>query len=369
MVAVSFLKKLGIPSFSLKLFRGKPQRMIGIDIGVYSTKVVQLRYETERAILETYGELLNEPYWKTGTGIGGGFLRYQDEGAVALLKNILRESRITTLEAVLAIPATASFTVIIPFPRITRREVEHAIPYEARKYIPIPISEVILDWEILETAEERELTEVLLVAVPREVVERCQHIGETAGIKIQALEVETFSLVRSLGRYDLAPTALINFGHQSTTFSIIDQGRLRVSHTVNRGSQELTQALERGLGVNRERAETIKKDVGLSERIEEREISSVIAPLTETLFSEIDRLIHLSNRRLPRKIQKINLTGGGANLKGIIEAAASHFGVEVTRGNPFARIVAPPFMQPVLREIGPSFSVAVGLALHGISTR
>lgn len=343
--------------------------MVGIDIGLYSTKVVQLRYEQERAVLETYGELLSKPYLTNSAGGGGGFLRYADDGITDLLRDVLRESRITTKETVLAIPAASSFIISIPFPRITQREIERAIPYEARKYVPVPIAEVILDWEILESTEERDFTEVLLVAVPRETVERLQRISASLGITTTALEVETFSLARSLGRYDPTTTALINIGHETTAFTIVDGGRLRVSHVISRGSQELTSALERGLNVSRERAETLKRNIGLSERIEEREIASVLAPLIETLLAEISRLIHLYNRRALHKIQKVNLTGGGANLKGIIEAAASHFGTEVSRGNPFARIVAPPIMQPILREVGPSFSVAAGLALHGITVR
>ena len=92
-------------------------------------------------------------------------------------------------------------------------------------------------------------------------------------------------------------------------------------------------------------------------------------PLLTTLFGEIERVIDMYNRKAPRKIQRIVLTGGGSQLKGIVEFSATTFGVEVNKGNPFARIVSPPFMQHILREIGPYFSVASGLALRGISIR
>ena len=258
--------------------------------------------------------------------------------------------------------------VKITLPKITPKEVESAVPFEARKFIPIPISEVILDWDILPGNNEKE-TEVLLVALPRNVVEKFRRLGTGTGLTVKSLEVETFSLVRSLVGHDPTAQAVINFGHHTTTLAIVDQGKIRISHNFDRGSLELTKALERGLSVNFERAEQIKRDIGLGERIEEKEISSIMLPILATLMGEIERVIDIYNRKAPRKIQKITLTGGGSQLKGIIEFAATTFGVEVGKGNPFSRVVSPPFMQPILREIGPYFSVAAGLALHEITTK
>jgi len=361
-----FLKKL-MPSFGL--FARRPRSVVGIDIGAYSTKLVQLRYEGERAILETYGELLTGEYLKRAGPVGSGFLRFLDEDIAALLKDAIRESNVTAGEAVLSIPASAGFIVAVSFPPISPKEIQSAVPLEARKYVPIPLSEVILDWNVLETGEQRDKIEVVLVAVPKDVVGKFKRIADLAGIKARALEVETFSVVRSLIGRDHIPTAIINLGHRSTTLSLVDRGQLKASHHFNRGTQELTRALERGLQLTPDRAETLKRDVGLSEKWEEKEIASVLAPLVETIFADVRHAIQIHNQKAERKIQKINLTGGGAQLKGIVELAASRLGVEVTRGNPFQRLMVPPLIQPTLREISSSFSVAVGLALHGITIR
>ena len=369
-VDISFLKKLVPPKLSFKFLAGKPSSVVGINIGSVSTKVVQLRYESERAILETYGELKNEGYLKTADSIQqAGALHYLDKDIGSLLADVLRESKVTTKDSVFSIPASAAFLTLMSFPRSLEREIAAAVPYEARKYVPIPISEVAFEWMIMDSAEPRDEIEVLLVAVPKEIVQKITRVAEIANINLLALEVEPFSMVRSLVGRDNTPTAIVNFGHQSTTVAFVDRGILRIAHTIGRGSQELTRALERGLGIGPERAETVKKDAGMSERIEEREITSVMAPLLETLFVDIERLVSLYNRKAERKVQKVNLTGGGANLKGIVEYAVSKFGIEVTRGNPFSRVVTPPFMGPILTNIGPEFSVAVGLALREITTR
>jgi type IV pilus assembly protein PilM len=370
MIDIPFFKKLRKPSFSFDFLSSKPTRVVGIDIGMFSTKVVQLRYESERAVLETYGELLGEGYFKNVDTTGsGGVLRYLDSDLASLLTDVLRESNVTTKAAVLSVPAIASFVTSITFPRISKKEIESAVPLEARKYIPIPMSEVILDWDTFDNEENRDSVEVLLIAVPREVVEKFKRVIKLVGLNALALEIETFSLVRSAARYESIPTAFVNIGHIATTLAVVDERRLRVSHSIDHGSLELTKALERGLNVNTARAEAIKREVGLSERVEEREIASVITPLVEILFSEIERLVSLYNRKASRKIQKINLAGGGANLRGLIEYVASRFGMEVARAQPFSRVVSPPFMQPVLRELGPPFAVAAGLAMREITTR
>lgn len=341
---------------------------MGIDVGTYSTKVVQLRYEKEHGILETYGELLNEGYFSPETR-EVGLLHHSDAEIAAILQDLLKEANVTSKETVFSVPAGSSFITTVALPQVSERELKDAIPYEARRYIPIPIAEVVLDWEVLGATEERDKIEVLLIAVPRETVDKFKRISGSAGLHLRALEVETFSVIRALGRTDPAPTLFINFGHLATTIGISDRGRLRVSHNFSRGSHELTKTLSRGLGISVERAEAIKREVGLSEKIEEQEIGSVIAPFIETLYAEIERFVAIYNRKAPRTVQKINLTGGGSNMKGLIEYTVSKFGIEVTRGNPFGQVVAPAFMQPTLREIGPSFSVAMGLSLHEITSK
>ena len=369
MVEIPFLKKLpSLPNLFLNIFASKPTHVVGIDIGTYSTKVIQLRYEKERGILETYGELLNEVYFK-GAQPENDILHRSDEEVASLLKDLLREANVTTKEGVMAVPASSSFITTIAFPPVPSRELNESIPYEARRYVPIPISEVELDWEVLGMNESREKTEVLLTAVPKEIIEKFKRVAILSGINLRALEVETFSTARSLGGGDLLPTGFINFGHRTTTLAITDRGKVRVSHSFPKGSQELTKALERGLGISHERAEALKRETGISEKMEEKEITSIVTPFVETLLTEVERLISVYNRKAPRSVQKINLTGGGSNLKGLVEYTVSKFGIEVTRGNPFSRTVAPAFMQPILRELGPSFSPAVGLALHELTAR
>ena len=370
-----FLKKLSLPSFPNFLLGGR-RSFVGIDIGFSSVKVVQLRKESERAILETYGELRTAPYLKNvdGNGIGSGFLRFRDSDIIEMLADILREANVTANQAVFAVPSTSSFITVAELPTADRDEVAKAIQFEARRYIPIPISEVLLDWQIIDEGDTAETgpvakTKVILVAVPKDVIGKFERVAKGANLTLTGLEIETFSMVRSLMANDKTITALINYGSQSSTVTVVDERVVMLSHSIDRGSNELTSALARGLNITLERAEAFKTEVGISERPEDREVASVMSPLIELLFSEIDRILGSYNRKTERRIERVVITGGGSRIKGLIDYTAKRFGLETIQVNPFSRVTYPAFMQPILKDIGPSFATAVGLALRNITPK
>src|SRR3989338_5208030 len=277
----SFIKNFKIPEFSIPFF-GASRRIVGIDIGVYSVKVAELEADRGRAVLKTYGELLGSTYLKEGGGGGGGILQ--------ILREVLRASNVRAKDAVVGIPSASSFVTTLAMPRMPKSELEQAIPFEARKYIPVPVKDVLLDWQILEGTGAGEEIEILLVAVPKDILERITKIVERSGLRLRGMEIESFSIMRSVLKNEFIPISIVHIGHQSSTILIADNGELRVSHNIMRGAHEWTRALERGLGVSSERAEEMKKEVGLSDRVEEREISAVISPLVDAFFLDIDRI-------------------------------------------------------------------------------
>ncbi|MBI4132446.1 MAG: type IV pilus assembly protein PilM [Candidatus Sungbacteria bacterium] len=365
-IDTSFLKKIQFPKFRFNLAIG-PASFVGIDIGTDSVKVVQLRKERERAILETYGELKVARYFQQEKG-GGGFLARSDEGVVNLLTDVLRESNVTTRRAVFGIPATSSFITVVHLPLLSAEEIKAAVPFEAKKYIPISAAEVTLDWQVLERDEEQKRVAVLLVAVPNEVIAKYRRIAERLGLTLEAMEVESFSLLRSLLGAERGTAALIHWGAAVTTVTVVDRRQIRMNSNFGRGAREITTALSRSLGITLERAEAMKREIGLSEKPEHREIAAIIAPLVDSTLADIERALANYSRTAKRKAEKIVLTGGGASLSGLVDHVARHFGLETVLANPFARTIFPAFLQPVLKDIAPNFSVAVGLALRQIAT-
>ncbi|RJQ37526.1 type IV pilus assembly protein PilM [Candidatus Parcubacteria bacterium] len=363
---IPFLQNLRFPAISLWGFG--PASFVGIDVGSDSAKVVQLRKERARAVLETYGELRTGHYFaKDAPSASAGFLGASDESIANVLVDLVREAKVTTRRAVFSIPATASFLTVIPLPLLDESEIAAAVPFEAKKYIPMPTSDVALDWELVSRNEQERRVEVLLAAVPAELIAKYQRVAELAKLRAEAMEIESFSLARSLLMGDRGVSAVINWGAIVTTLSIVDQGRIRANHNFGRGSFEITTALAQTLGVNLERAEAMKREVGLSEKPEERQITEIIGPIVDAALTDIERAMTAYNQRAERRIEKIILTGGGSNLAGVVPYIAKHFDLETAIGNPFVRTVYPAFLEPVLREIAPNFAIATGAALRQIT--
>ncbi|PIR69651.1 MAG: hypothetical protein COU47_01975 [Candidatus Niyogibacteria bacterium CG10_big_fil_rev_8_21_14_0_10_46_36] len=379
MADISFFKNLGFGK-KISLWSKSTKSITGVDLGLSSVKIVQLRREKERAVLETYGELATGPY--SGLSVGQA-VQLVDEKIVEMLKDLIKESGITAKDVVLSIPLRSSFVTLIKVPLMSDAEINQMVPYEARKYIPVPIDEVVLDWwaipegfvqtkeggpdagEPIAPEEERKRTvSILLVAIHKETIAKYKAIMESVGLSVRALEIEVFSIARSLLARDLAPILLVDFGASSTKITVVDYGIVRSSHSVDRGSQDITLTISRALGIDFTRAEEMKREIGLSLRPEHREVHGVIEPMLNHVFSNAVRVAQDYQRRHSRSINRVILVGGGAKMYGLVDYAVKKFGIETTLGDPFRRVQYPAFLQPVLKDIGPSFAQAIGLAVR-----
>ena len=371
---IPFFKKDSLAK-GLALFKKKGQSVLGIDLGSSSFKLVQLRREREQAILETYGELASGPYASQEVGKS---VRLVDQKVFGMLQDVMKEANVSASHAVFSIPLRSSFVKVFSLPLMSAKELEEAVPFEARKYIPVPIGEVQLDWWVLPEGiatqsekeegfmKERKYQDILLVAIHREVIEKYRKIAEGVKFTVHTFEIEVFSQVRAALSREIAPVLLADLGAQSTRFTVVDYGVVRLTHTLERGAAELTDTLSRSLGIDFERAERLKREIGLSSRPEHKEILGVIEPLLDYTFSEGARVALEYRRRSQRAIKRVWLLGGGALLKGITEFSINKFGLEARQVHPFSRVEYPAFLEPVLKEIGPSFCTSLGAALRAL---
>lgn len=366
MAETPFFKKLTFPKFNLRIGK-KNASFVGIDIGSEAAKVVQLKKEQERAILETYGELKTANYFKRASG--AGFLRFLDQEIADMLKDLMIESNVTTDQAVLGISSSSSFITVADLPLMTREEVGAAIPFEAKRYVPIPMAEVSMDWEIIEEDEATKRMRVLIAVVPNEVISKYKRIAELTHLDIQAIEIESFALVRALVGQEHGVAAIVNLGAQTTTIIVADNRIIRFNANIGRGSREVSAILSRSLAIDEARAEILKKEVGLSTKPEEKEIADIIIPALDSLLGDVERSLSVYNRTNIRKVERVVLSGGGASMAGLVDYVSKKLGLETTLANPFALTVYPAFMQPILKDLGPGFGVAVGLALRQVTSR
>ncbi|MDO8548458.1 MAG: pilus assembly protein PilM, partial [bacterium] len=180
------------------LFSKDVKSALGVDIGTSSVKVVQLRREHGRVVLETYGAIALGPY--AGLEIGRATSLPAEKIAEAL-KDIIREANVTVQDAAISIPYSSSLVSVITLPASVEKQLAQVVPIEARKYIPVPINEVQLDWFVIGGGEKKpdptSKIELLLVAIHNDTIAKFRSIAQEAALAVGFFEIEVFSAVRA----------------------------------------------------------------------------------------------------------------------------------------------------------------------------
>jgi len=370
MILSNFFKKLGF---------SKENSVVGIDIGYSSLKIVQLKKDKGIAKLETYGEIALGPYNNMSVGQA---VSLPPEKISEALKDLFGKVNVTATIASLSVPLKSSFLTLIEIPKFKEKEIEQIIPIEARKYIPVPMSEVILDWLVLpkrefespssvtdETGEEVkkiEKIEVLIVAIHKSAIAFNQEIISKIGLTALPMEIETFSASRSVLGNEINALAILDIGATATRLLVIDYGVPRMLHTIGRGSQDITLALQRSLNLSFAEAEEAKRRLGTIGEEEGGDLYDVVNPTMDFIFYEAKKVLLNYQKKYSRSISKIILIGGGSQLKGIVELAKKKLEMDAELGNAFKKVEVPAIAEKLLADSGSGFAVAVGLALRGL---
>ena len=361
-------------SFISDIFKKKNASALGIDIGSSSIKVVQLQKRGDKAILETYGELSLGPYG--GVSIGQS-TNLPTEKIAQAINDLLTEKEvaISTKVCGLAIPFKASLLSIIEMPGIGMKELASMVPIEARKYIPVPMSDVTIDWSIIPKSEVEEIpvikgenkikkVNILLVAIHNNIINQYREVISKTDLEAKFFEIEVFSSMRAILEGIQGAVMIFDMGASTTKLYMVDRGLVQHSHTINRGSQDITANIARVLNVSVEEAEVIKRSVGMGKTVDGVDLSETVSTIADNIFSEANRFLFEFQKKRNQNIKSVFLTGGGSALKGFRDLAAQNFKVEVISGNPFEKVEVPAFLENILKETGPEFTVAVGCALR-----
>ncbi len=335
--------------------------VLGVDIGTSSIKVVQLKEVKGVPTLETYGELQLGPY--EGVDLGRGTHLPVPKVVVALV-DILREAGTTAKDVVFSLSYNASFTTTIQIPTIEQEKLGAMVPVEARKYIPVSLTKVDLNWFPVAAHLEEKTTSVLVSAIYNEAQERYMSIMSGCGLKVIAREIEIFSMIRAV----LTPTddvvAILDFGASSTRLCIVKQGVLVKTHSLMLSGVEITNALAKALTLEFKDAEELKRVVGLRGRESDPRIQKTTISTLERGLREIHTVIKRYEEEDKVTVQKVVLCGSGAQLAGIQVYVQDMFSRPVVVANPFAKVSYPAFLEDTLVHAGPTFAAALGVALR-----
>ncbi len=340
-----------------------PKKCLGIDIGTSQVKVVEVYGTGRQKKLENYGQIS----WSGSPEKNAALPFGQDAGEA--IKAIIKEADIKSKQVVFSIPDFLTFFTNLELPSMPKEELSQAIKYEAKRYIPLPVEEVTLDWQMIEGESSGKNIKILLVAVPNEIVRQYSEIAKSSHLDLLSLEAEAFSLSRSLLKEsEKGPVALIDVGARSTVCSIVDDKILKISHSLDMAGDVFTSTLAEGLGIDFNEAETLKKQCGIKNNTGEEGgllVREILTPLLDAALRKIKEILRNFYHQERKNIEKIIITGSASLLPGLDEYFKDSLGKEVEKGNPFSGIAYPPILDKTLAEMGPGFAIAVGSALRG----
>lgn len=347
---------------------------LGIDIGSSSIKMVELSRVGERVKLEAYGQIQAEAiYDKPFRTLEKNTLLFQTMDIARAISGIVNEAKMSARRVVFSIPDFSTFYTTFELPPMSAAELPQAIRFQARQQIPVPLNEVSLDWSIIQGERPDQPganIKVLLVAVPNEVINQYQEISRITKLDLYALEAEVFGFLRAVNPDKTKTVAIIDIGAQSTTCSIIDKGILRQSRSFEPAGNEITEVLSKALQIDFKEAQALKAKYGLLPVNEpgRESIREIISTIIDGILMEVDKTIENFSLAENKSPSLIILSGGVALIPGLKEYFAEKLGQEVEIANPFSglNIFYPPLLEKTLKELSPSYIIAVGAALRGL---
>ena len=361
------IEKLNIFSNPLKMFF--PKKMVGIDIGTASIKVVELSRWGQGKTLENYGEIKSASLYKQP-------FRNSEKGSYLLsnyfvsraVRAILDEAKIRTKAAIFSIPDFSTFCTSFELPPMTAKELPEAVYYNAPQYIPLPVTETTLDWKLIggTPGEKQSGLQIFLVAIPNQVIQDYQKVAQMAGLDLYAVEAEALGLVRALTRETKKCVCVVDIGVQSTTINIADKQNLKKSYSFDFAGSQLTYSIASALGLEHLQAEELKNAEGLTSSKEE--ISKILYLLIDPLIIEIKNVLADYYQHEGKEVDIVYLTGGTSALPGLKEYFSEVLKKPVEIPNCFSDLLYPPILGKQLEVMAPSFSVATGVALGGLQT-
>lgn len=340
--------------------------VLGIDIGTTTIKIVELEQSGGEVSLKNYGMIENFGHLeRENAAIQSSGLKIVDEMTAVLLRELLKQMGPTTKEAVFSLPAFSSFVTTMDLPNISEKEFKSAIPYEARQYVPIPLSEVVLDWKVLRPipGSTPNRIQVLLVAVSQDVVNKYYRIAELSGLKLKALELESISMARAVVPSDPTPTVVVDVGSRATSISIVDERDVRMTHDIDTAGNDLTMAIARGMNLSPVKAEEIKKNYGIASIQSYQYLPGLMTPLIDSIVSEIQKTSKRYLEKTKREVKRVVLCGGGVIPPGVKEYFERELKMPTELADPFSNLSYSSDLEPALKLVKPQFSSSIGSGL------
>jgi type IV pilus assembly protein PilM len=358
----------------------KKNQLVGVDIGSHSIKLVEIEDGKKGMVLKSFGVIGLPP-----EAIVEGSIK-EMEIVSAALRNLFRNLRVKNKNVATSISGFSVIVKKITLSEKAESELESSIQDEAEQYIPFDIDEVNLDFDILRAGIEEDQPgvekkksdsskmDVMLVAAKKDIIDDYVSLLQVSGLNPVILDVDAFALENA---FEMAMEeeegcfALVNIGAEELGINAVKDGISLFTRDSSYGGFQITEAIMTEFSVNYEEAEKIKLGGQRVEKGQEK-LEEIFAAVASEWVQEIKRALEFVASTYPdKRIGKIIVGGGSANLPGFLELLKKESGLPVEELNPFANLIVDHknFDPKYLKEMGPQAAVAVGLALRSIGDK
>lgn len=338
--------------------------ILGVDIGVGSIKIVSLSKVENRLVLDVIGETKTPQVdWVRGADKGKAI-----EEIARTVRTLLLDLKVKSKQAVVCLPEEEVISRLISLPALKESEIRDALKFEAETFVPYPLDQVSIDYEIVNTDETGKLT-LFVIAAKNDLIQTYIKLFKSIGLDLVALETPSVAFKRLLD-VSVSSTGgiiLVDLGDKYSDIISVNKGNVYLTRSIGVGGESITRAISLGLGLDMQSAEEYKKAYGLKENDLEGKIRNAIYPVFTSISEEIRKAIALFSESQGTLVNLLVLSGGGANLPGFAEELTKILGVEVQVIQPFLKIdstqINPNYN---INTEGCRFSLATGLALRGL---
>lgn len=348
------------------LFQKKQPPLLGLDISSTAVKLLELSQSGGRYRVESYAVEplpLNSVVEKTISDV---------EAVGEAIKRAVKRSGSKTKNAAVAVAGSAVITKIISMPAsLSDEDMASQIELEADQYIPYPLEEVNIDFEIMGKSEnDDERVDVLLAASRSENVDVRIAACEIGGLKAAVVDVEAYAMENAAGllasqlpeRGVGKTVAIIDIGATMTTLSVLHDNKIIYTREQVFGGKQLTEEIQRRYGLSYEEAGMAKRQGGLPDNY----VPEVLEPFKEAMAQQVSRSLQFFfSSSQYNSVDHIVLAGGSASIAGVDELIEAKLGTNTTVANPFANMsLSPRVKAQTLSNDAPALMISCGLALR-----
>lgn len=299
-----------------KLFY-KDKQTIGLDIGPTSIKVMTIN--PKQWLIEGYGSVELDPA-KTQEALGGS--NTDNTYLADNIRTLVHENvvgRLPSNHTVIGIPTSRSFSRTFSLPISQEKNLADAVDIEVSQYIPVPVSSLYIDYEVIERTKDT--IHVIVAAVPRSIIDTCTKAVWDAGLRPVMVEPSVNAVARILEATEEGhlSTLIIDIGQASTDIAVLDKGAIRVSGGLSIGGNTFTLNIAKKLGIALDNAHQLKVINGLSPSPRQAKILGAMKSDLNRIVAEVRKVIRYYSERLESadKIEQVLVVGAGSNVPGI----------------------------------------------------